>query len=301
VAETIWGLRALRTEKGPIAGAIITAHSGGRSWQVRTGDDGKYDIGNLPAGTFELTAEVPQLGTLRHTAPFDLRPMFCAEKNFRAPAGGRIAGRLLDARGRPVGGKRITALVPGKPQTRRFSDPTTASGEFSISGLAGNDYVLVLHDTVHEKVSGRESYVLPEPPIYHPGVVDVADATIFRISQTRVYEGLLFQLPDLGEKIDFTGTIVYSDGTTVTGALAILVDKLVPGWVAEDLTVDGTFNLKGYPRRSYWITGYVQKDGQIIHAEPAAVSAEAREPVLLILKEKGHPWDCKTVTEGWNR
>jgi protocatechuate 3,4-dioxygenase beta subunit len=135
--------RVIDPEGRGIRGALVTADwpSGQSNFTnvatARTGDDGSFRLGGLSAEDYVLRAQLPP-----HLAPADPVPVRggASGVEIRARAGLRPTITLLDWRGLPVTGARVSASEPRRPGTPRppryFAPPATdANGTVRLDGL----------------------------------------------------------------------------------------------------------------------------------------------------------------------
>ena len=128
---------------------IESANDGGPVYAASTGADGKFSIGNIPKGTYTVTAKrtgyvmsagrdgrrafdiVLQPGDKKDDVAVKLTPM------------GSISGRVTGVDGVPMEGSNVTADdgTGEGPQLRtRVQSTTDANGNFRIGGLAPGKY-----------------------------------------------------------------------------------------------------------------------------------------------------------------
>ena len=168
---------------------IESANDGGPVYAASTGADGKFSIGNIPKGTYTVTAKhtgyvmstgrdgrrafdiVLQPGDKKDDVAVKLTPM------------GSISGRVTGVDGVPMEGSNVTADdgTGEGPQLRtRVQSTTDANGNFRIGGLAPGKY----------RVRAGQEFVPFQPeirtdgteqihysPTYFPNVLEHAAAT----------------------------------------------------------------------------------------------------------------------------
>jgi protocatechuate 3,4-dioxygenase beta subunit len=137
----------------PVAGATVLAWTSGGALfgedgalRTKTDDAGRFSFGELPAGAVVLEAFSPRhararLGDIQVQAPkADGTPSVPAPLMVLRP-GGRIAGRIVDAAGKPVARARIDpapvqldirALLRDAPLRPAFTDE---AGKFALDGI----------------------------------------------------------------------------------------------------------------------------------------------------------------------
>ena len=224
---------------------------------VLSGPDGKYALGDLPAGTYTLsvtrTGFVPQTystGRAILPSPITLTAgQQAGAIDFALVPGGYIAGRILDEDGTPFAGAIVDALVTrsDKGTDTLFSVSTSQTddrGEFRLIGLAPGQYYVSASDPAFRAVSTPKG-VLHYSPSYHPGTPYADRARAVVLTGTGAPPRVEFRL-SLVPPARVSGHLVASDGKQLFSA-AIIMSPLegegVPMVPPEDpkLLPDGQF------------------------------------------------------------
>jgi hypothetical protein len=201
-----------------------------------TDEQGRWEIRDLPAGRFDLTASKGGYVTLQYgqRRPFQQgRPLELANGqtldnvNFNLPRGGVIAGRINDEYGDPVAEAMVAVLhyryfngqrrlVPAG----RFSQ-TDDGGNFRLYGLAPGDYYLsaTLRSGMMEDSSplNRSGYA----PTYYPGTAAQDQAERVTVSLGAEVSGIAFALLPV-RVAKLSGTAVDSEGRPMAGAFIMM-------------------------------------------------------------------------------
>lgn len=175
----------------PIRRAQIRAVSpGSRDTRLVTTDtEGRFELRDLPAGRWELTASKGGYVAMRYgqRRPFEAgRPIELADGqimqqvNFALPRGAVIAGRVLDEFGDPVAGARVQALRYQLSQGTRRLTPTGMfaqtddTGGFRLYGLMPGEYYVsaLLRALPADDTTDSTGYA----PTYYPGTGSVTEA-----------------------------------------------------------------------------------------------------------------------------
>ena len=123
---TITG-RVLDRDGHPIIGASVQL--GDHPWlpRTKTEADGKFRIGNAPAGKLFVTAQAPNHSPEMKSVDIDagISPV-----EFRLDQGRTISGRVIDTQGRPVAGAFVAAYYWRGHQTADWRAETDAEGRF---------------------------------------------------------------------------------------------------------------------------------------------------------------------------
>ena len=161
--------------------------NGSVRYEARSGQDGRYEI-RVPTGTYSVNATLPPQYVV---LPDPLRSEVtigdargCAAVDIAAQANGRIAGRVLDARGRPITGwaveaQRLDSPVAA-PRTRRMTQ-TNSAGRYEIGPLHPGRYLVGIYTGQREPVlltSPRNGTAPEVVTIVFGERVAIADVTI---------------------------------------------------------------------------------------------------------------------------
>jgi hypothetical protein len=167
----------------PVRGAEVRVSSTAQSRLATTDGDGRFELPNLPAGQYRLTAssagfspmQFGQRRPLESPTSIELAEGASVTADLALVRGGAIFGRILDQYGEPVPGTRVQVLRSRMVQGRRRlqsigpSDQTDDTGAFRVYGLPPGEYYLTA--SIGEGDAARR-----EPPIYYPGTANFGDA-----------------------------------------------------------------------------------------------------------------------------
>ena len=259
-----------------IRGYVLAAGSGApvRRAQVRamamnaggggvtnTDAQGRYEIKDLPAGRYTITASksgyvTGQYGQRRPTepgTPIEIADGMAADKlNFSLARGGVIAGHILDDTGDPVAGVQVAAMRYGfMAGSRRLmgagseggNDRTDDQGGFRLYGLPPGDYyvsatyrggMMMLGPEVNN--TQAEGYA----PTYFPGTPNVAEAQRVSPKAGQEVTGVNFALI-VARLARVSGRAVNSRGLPASRAMVMLM----PAEPAGGMVMMGGNNMAG--------------------------------------------------------
>jgi protocatechuate 3,4-dioxygenase beta subunit len=273
----ISGLVKNSADDAPIARARVIAISPGlpEPRVVITGADGKYTIGDLPAGAYSITAThtgfaaytYGQGRTVTGTPVSVTTGQQATAIDLPLVPSGVIVGRILDEDGAPFAGATVDALI------NRFqggndmlfsiaSAQTDDRGEFRLFGLAPGTYYVSAGDPAFASVSTPKG-VQHYSPTYYPGTTQADQARAVTVSGTTPPR-VEFRL-QLVPPARISGQLIPSDGKTLlNGAIimAPLEGQGVPMVAPEDpaLFPDGRFTFTGVAPGHYLIRARGQTD-----------------------------------------
>jgi hypothetical protein len=283
--------REMPTGTGIIRGRVTAQDSGApvRRAQVRgttagvpfgrlatTDADGRFELRDLPAGQWQLTASKPGFVTQRlgqrrpfeTVAPLDLQEgQQLASANFSMARGSAITGRLFDDFGDPVANARVQVLRSQMVDGRRrlvqtgSGDETDDTGAFRLYGLAPGDYYVAatLRAGPQDFFGGagggagggeRAGYA----PTYFPGTGNVSEAQRVTLGLGQEMTVSFSLLPVRSVRI--SGTVVSASGSPLAGGAVVLtpadgdeVGIVVPS--AGPIQANGTFTISNAVPGSY--------------------------------------------------
>ena len=200
---------------------------------VLSGPDGRYALGDLPAGSYTVTVTrtgfAPQIystGRAITASPITLAAgQQAGGIDFALVPGGYISGRIMDEDGTPFAGAIVDALVTRSDNgtDTLFSVSTSQTddrGEFRLFGLAPGQYYVSASDPAFRAVSTPKG-VLHYSPTYHPGVPFADQARAVVLTGTGEPPRVEFRLR-LVPPARVSGQLVASDGRELFSAAIIM-------------------------------------------------------------------------------
>jgi len=249
-----------------------------------TDDGGRFTIGGLPAGAFTVSVEKAGYRLTESATKSNLAtlPVMLADGQRQTLAvemtrGAAIAGRVLDAYGRPQPDVQLSALRTRLSREQRVQDlvgatgmtlaVTDDAGTFRFYGLLPGDYVIRatpgrrpdLRPVTQAEIlwaqqlaqSGGQAFgattpapavggAMALPPAYYPGVSDLSAATVITVAASEEREGLDFTLlPVPTSKIE--GTVVDANGRPAPGIeVSLLSADSSPGQINSGIPASRT-------------------------------------------------------------
>ena len=185
------------TIKGkPAAGVTVSARAGANfspfdpQIRVKTDQDGKYRMADMPPGSYRVTVLAP--GFVPPTSTFRNETVVVRENetaegiDFALVRGGVITGKVVEANGKPVIEQYIQILAVGRsPETfpaQRVSVLTDDRGIYRMFGVAPGSYKVCVGtegDGLATASTGQPSY----KRTFHPAVTDESEAAIIEVSE----------------------------------------------------------------------------------------------------------------------
>jgi hypothetical protein len=262
----------------------------GQSYNVLTGQDGIFQVGGLPDGTYRVRIELP--ADLPPLPPQEavIGKMRCAAVEFFTNSLATLGGRLLDPEGAPLKGTPVH-LVPAEEnsETERnggleLAGYTDQDGKFAISQIPAGRYLLVLNPHGHPDKDDP-----PYPRTYFPRTTERAAAKVFRISEGEQIEVEDFRLLTRLVPHTITGRVEWPDGSPAVNVLVMIEHPEKPEGM-DFLTTDknGRFEVNGYVGARYRVLAEHRSDKNAKHAKPVElVITGASEPLKLTITQDG--------------
>lgn len=253
----------------PIRGAEVRLSIDGRFSRLATTDDeGRYEMRNLPAGTYKLivsksgfiTLEYGQRRPFESASTIEIREGDSATGNVALIRGGAIFGRVLDEFGDPSIGTRVQVMrIRSESGGRRMvpvgaGDLTDDTGAFRLYGLPPGDYYV-------SASTGLIDAVKRDPPVYYPGTTNIADAQPITLA-AGAETSADFQIAEVVRGALVSGVVLNSSGGPAPGAMVNLSSNTIsntPGaqnmvMLHADAAPDGSFSIQNVPPGPYTLT-----------------------------------------------
>jgi hypothetical protein len=233
-----------------------------------TDNNGVYEIKNLPAGRFSLTAQKGSFVPLQYgqTRPNEQgRPLQIQSAqqldnvDFRLPHGAIVTGRVVDELGEPTSDTQVSIqryqyingrrqLVPG-----RFAQ-TNDIGEFRLFGIPPGQYVISanLRGPINPNDApsdDRTGYA----PTYYPSAVNVNDAQRITLAVGQVMTDINISLSPT-HLARISGSAVDANGKPMTGGMIMVAQVsgiVFSSTLAGQIRPDGTFAVGGVTPGDY--------------------------------------------------
>src|SRR3989442_2429121 len=277
----------------PLRRAQVRAMAGElRESRIATTDaEGRYELKELPAGRWDLTATKAGFVTLRfgQRRPFEAgRPIEVGERetmarvDFALARGAAITGRIVDEFGEPVAMARVQVMRYQAFQGSRrlmpvgIGDQTDDTGSYRLYGLSPGDYYVSA--VLRGGMMGLDSDdTTSYAPTYYPGTGNVAEAQRITIGLGQEHPNVSFALlPTRTVKI--MGTVVDSQGKPLTNGFVMLMDAseipgpgMMMGSGGGRVRRDGSFTLSNVSPGSYTLVANAPPFGADATPETASM------------------------------
>ena len=247
-----------------------------------TDDDGRFELGGLEAGNWQLTASKigyssRQFGQRRPFEPVRLLRLAAGERavaDFSLVRASAIGGRIYDEYGEPLAAVRVHVMRARFVQHKRFLQPvgegdlTDDTGTFRIYGLPAGEYYVA----ASLRVAPVESVVQTTySPTYYPGTASIAEAQRVLLAPGNDVSVDFQVMPFRTARVE--GIVLSSAGSPADAFLNLSSDAGelgVPLGVGGATRSDGTFTLPDVPPGAYTLNAELK--GPSFGSEAASIS-----------------------------
>ncbi len=188
----------------PAAGITVTVARDTVSETAVTDAGGEFRVPIQAPGSYRVTVDVPQrfYSSTRETVVAITDPRGCASVSAMLHDDGRVAGRVLDAKGTPVAGLTIEVGVASARGVRAVTD---RNGGYEVSRLPAGRYTVSIPPA---PASGNGTRAVR---VFHPGVDAPARAT--KVTLTGGQRAVLpdLTLPSHQEYAAISGVVLDAD------------------------------------------------------------------------------------------
>ncbi len=247
----------------------------GEARTVSTGTQGTFEIKELPAGRYTVSAARAGFLGLQYgqKRPGETgRPLQIAEGqtvdriDFALPRMSVISGRVSDEIGEPLAGVTVFPMQARYFRGRRRMVPvggmvrTDDTGEYRLIGLNPGDYYVMGTTRDTWTAEGNEKERVGFGPTYFNGTLVVANAQAVKVTLGREVSGVDFSMVP-GRVATISGTAMSSSGAPLAGESINLSQEFAGpnmsssfGFSGAKVNADGTFTIKDVAPGDYKLT-----------------------------------------------
>ncbi len=255
----------------PVRKAFIRASSTDiREGRVASTDvEGRYELKELPAGRYTLTASKGSFVQLAYgqVRPFEPgKPIELADGqrlekvDFSLPRGGIITGRIVDEFGEPVADAQVAPMRYVNQGGRRRMQPsgrmsmTNDIGEYRIFGLPPGQYYISATMRGGMMMMAQSDDRSGYAPTYYPGTANTAEAQKITLALAQVLNDINVTLIPT-RVASVTGTVVDALGRPLSGGMVMIVQRQGSGGFSMNtggmIRPDGSFTVSGLAPGDY--------------------------------------------------
>jgi hypothetical protein len=270
----------------------------GRPYDANTDGDGRYELKQLPAGRYTVSANRPNY--VAHTFG-QKRPggagtridvadgQTIAAVDFKLMRAGVITGRVVDEVGDPVTDVQVMPLRSqyGNGERRLLPMGRAAStndlGEFRIFGLAPGRYYLsaLYRNMMGGDTDDRSGY----GPTYYPGTGNMAQADRITLAPGQTIAGANFTLLPI-RTVRVSGIALDAQGRPLGGGFISTMTRSLMGMGGGGTTVrpDGKFTISGLTPGEYMLRANMPGGGEAAMASVTVADSDINDVQLIVQK-----------------
>ncbi|WP_375757583.1 carboxypeptidase regulatory-like domain-containing protein [Corallococcus exercitus] len=280
-AASLVGVVRRKDSGGAIAGATVGVRAHGDRadlLQARTGADGRFEVGGLAPGAYDVRVSAPGFQPLTR-AGLGVLAGQRFERMLELAAPGRIEGTVVDASEMPLPGVTVVAQLKWRPLPDALPSMTDAQGRFTLEDVP--------EGTVYVAARRANS----EDAVRQPVRVEAGKTATARLK--------------LGGEGVLEGTVRKEDGQRPSGAVTVTAHRVdAPASESVDVPArpDGTWSMRvgaGRYQLSAWLSALRFQNGdqqQVVELEAGGrrhvdlVVGEPKKPLrVTVLEPNGAP------------
>lgn len=231
---------ALEGETGSykrLAGMTVIIVGNGKKIELKTDENGVYEIYDLPVGKYKVTPEkiigykFDDDKKVDDSVEVEIEAKSPTEQDFRFTIDNLIRGIFKDSNGNPLKGVYLD-LLPArgkKPPYFYKGDATDENGVFEFSKIPIGTYVIVVNEG--NEISARQ----PFGTFYYPNKINRADAIEITVAPGSRFTDLIITAPTTAETITISGILLFADGKPIAGEIVEFYQN-----------IEDTNQIKGY-------------------------------------------------------
>lgn len=202
-----------------VVGLPVIIEGEGERRELRTDDEGRYQVTGLKAGTYTIKVVLPDdLYTYRAEEKVTIAERGCGGIGFFVSDNGRVSGRVMDTQGVPVS-RIIVNVLPVEEVEKETPNMSYAQadeeGNFKFEALPPGRYLIGVRLSKYPQ-QGDPTNAFPR--MYYPGVDTAAQAEAIIIGRGEHIKNFeLRLLPRRNQRV-LRGAVVWSDGRPVKNA-----------------------------------------------------------------------------------
>jgi hypothetical protein len=228
---------------GALVAAKVEIAGNGRKIELRTDQNGIYELYDLPSGEYTITPEIPPNLKIRfpmvvgsaplsvnrpdrqNSVTISLKEKSCVGVDFTFNANNRISGKVIGSAGVPLKGVCID-LVPLTDKVSQYFhvfNCTKEDGNYSLNDMPAGRYLIRANER-------NVTSTAPFPTVYYPDTFDKDHASVVEMHEGDIRENYDIHIPSQFETITVQGVFLYSDGKPVISeSIEFKADQKQPG------------------------------------------------------------------------
>ena len=195
----------------PLSNRSIQISRNGKNIELKTDENGFYEIYDLSAGKYKIKVEKIEgykLAWLEKIDSFEvvIKPKSHTEQNIVYGIDNVVSGQFFDANGKNLKGVCIQLSPADGSQGKFLLDCTNQNGEFEIDDIPIGEYVIIVNND--NQISASE----PFGTFYYPKTTKREEAQLIKIVAGEHIKDLVITAPTTAETVTITGKVIFENG-----------------------------------------------------------------------------------------
>jgi len=202
-----------------LAGIKVTIVGNGKKIELKTDENGVYEIYDLPVGKYKVTTEKINGYKSNNSDGYkstdweevEIEAESLSEQDFRFTIDNSISGKIFDSKGNVLESVCLD-LIPTRgekpPYFYKFNC-TDKNGYFKIDEIPIGSYVIVINEK--NEISARQ----PFGTFFYPNKTNREEAVVITIGPGNHFKDLIINAPNTAETITISGVLLFADGKPV--------------------------------------------------------------------------------------
>jgi len=190
----------------------IKISGGGKNIELKTDENGVYEIYDLPPGKYKITPEkivgYKALYEKKDSTEVEVKAKNHTEQNFYYQINNRVSGKLYDTNGKPL--KDVCLhLIPARGKKTQYfyqGDCTEADGSFEFDKIPAGNYVIVVNE--ENEITATEPFGM----FYYPNAVKREEAAEINVDAGDFVDNLIINTPQTAEIVTISGVLLFENG-----------------------------------------------------------------------------------------
>jgi len=247
-----------------IGGVKVTIHCPDKKELSTTTDQvGSFEFKSLKPGEYVVELNAPEGYVIDYpdVNMLDIHDGGCGKSNFKLLPNGRISGRILNSKGKPIAKGKVSLLSADArgDELAEFEvaeDWTDERGAFEIAPVPPGRYLLGFN--LIDSANDPTFY----PPTFYPTASDLGKATVIEIKFGEALKGYNITVPQEVLPRVVRGVVFWDEKTPAHNAKVLLMRKSSPFvYGAQEVKTDenGRFAISGGEGFKYWLYALADK------------------------------------------
>lgn len=198
-----------------LAGRKVRISGNGKNIELKTDENGVYEVYDLPVGKYKITPEkifgYKFSDEKSNSVEVEIEAKSQTEQDFDFSIDNSIRGKFYDTNGKTLKNVCLN-LLPARGKKAKYfyqSDCTDENGVFEFDRIPAGTYVIIVNED--GEVSSNE----PFGTFYYPSATNREDAAEITIGAGDFREDLIINAPETAEIITISGILLFEDGNPV--------------------------------------------------------------------------------------